>query len=147
MDDLLREILTTSRTIAIVGLSPRPSRPSYGVAAYLQRHGYEIIGVNPTCAGEEILGVPVVATLAEIDRPIDLVDVFRRPAFTPEVAHDAVQVGARALWLQLGISNPDARRIAEAAGLLYVEDRCLKIEHTRLMGGSTGQADSAMAKT
>jgi predicted CoA-binding protein len=122
------EILRDARTIAIVGASPRPERPSHRVMRYLLAQGYDAIPVRPADC-DEVLGVPCVRSLAEIDRTIDLVDVFRRPEFTPEVARAAVAVGAGALWLQLGIVSTDARRIAEAAGLDYVEDRCTAVVH------------------
>ena len=124
------EILRDARTIAIVGASPRPDRPSHGVMRYLLAQGYDAIPVRPADC-DEVLGVPCVRSLAEIDRPIDLVDVFRRSEFTPDVALAAVEVGAGALWLQLGIVSADARRIAEAAGLDYVEDRCTAVVHAR----------------
>lgn len=129
-----RELLRSAKVIAVVGLSPNPDRPSNQVAWYLHHQGYELYGVNPKIAGQEVFGVPVVASLAEVPKPIDLVDVFRRPEYTPDVARDAVAVGAGALWLQLGIRNPEARRIATEAGLAYVEDHCAKVEHLRLLG-------------
>ena len=95
---------------------------------YLLREGYDVIPVRPRDC-DEVLGIPCIATLADIDRPIDLVDVFRRPEFTPEVAREAVAVGAGALWLQSGIVSPEARAIAEAGGLDYVEDACTKVVH------------------
>ena len=121
------EILREARTIALVGASPRPSRPSHGVMRYLLEQGYRVVPVRPDC--DEVLGVRCVGSLAEIDGPIDLVDVFRRPEFCAEVAREAVAVGATALWLQLGIVSPEARRIALAAGLDYVEDACTAIVH------------------
>ena len=122
------EILGDARTIAIVGASPRPNRPSHGVMRYLLSEGYRCIPVRPRdCDG--VLGVPCVQTLAEIDEPIDLVDVFRRPEFCPDVARDAVAAGAGALWLQLGIVSPEARAIATGAGLDYVENACTAIVH------------------
>jgi uncharacterized protein len=122
------EILRETRTIAIVGASPRPDRPSYRVMRYLLAQGYDAIPVRPDDC-DEVLGVPCVRSLDEIDRPIDLVDVFRRSEFTPEVAEAAVAVGASALWLQLGIVSAASRRIAEAAGLDYVEDLCTAVVH------------------
>jgi uncharacterized protein len=124
------EILREARTIAVVGASPRPTRPSHGVMRYLLEQGYRAIPVRPLDC-DEVLGVPCVASLADIDEPIDLVDVFRRPEFCPDVAREAVAVGARALWLQLGIVSPEARAIAAAAGLDYVEDECTAIVHDR----------------
>jgi predicted CoA-binding protein len=122
------EILSEARTIALVGASPKEWRPSHGVMSYLLEQGYRVIPVRPT-GPAEILGVPRVASLAEIDEPIDLVDVFRRPEFCPAVAEEAVAVGAKALWLQLGIVSPEARKIAERAGVGYVEDACTAIVH------------------
>jgi uncharacterized protein len=124
------EILRDARTIAIVGASPRPSRPSHGVMRYLLDHGYRVIPVRPRDC-DEVLGVPCVASLAEIGEPVDLVDVFRRPESCADVAREAVAAGAGALWLQLGIVSPEARRIALEAGLDYVEDLCTAIVHRR----------------
>ena len=121
------EILRDARTIAVVGASPNPSRPSHGVMAYLLRVGYRCIPVRPGRA--EVLGVQCVSSLAEIEEPIDLVDVFRRPEFCPDVAREAAAVGAKALWLQLGIVSPEARRIALEGGLDYVENACTAIVH------------------
>ena len=130
----MRELLRTARVIAVVGLSPNPERPSNQVAWYLHHQGYRLYGVRPAAAGSDIFGVPVVASLDEVPEPIDVVDVFRRATYTPDVARAAVASGARALWLQLGITNPEARAIAVEGGLQYVEDRCLKVEHARLLG-------------
>jgi predicted CoA-binding protein len=123
------EILRGSRTIALVGASAREWRPSHGVMRYLLGQGYDVIPVNPTCAGERILGRDVVASLHEIEEPIDLVDVFRRAEHTPPVAREAVEVGAKALWLQLGIRSEESARIARDAGLQYVEDLCTAVVH------------------
>ena len=123
-------ILREARTIAVVGLSNNPMKASYGVARYLQAHGYRVIPVNPS--EREALGERSYATVADIPEQVDLVDVFRVPAATPEVARDAVRAGAKALWLQLGITNPDTRRIAEEGGLAYVEDACTKIVHATM---------------
>lgn len=125
------EILTEARTIALVGASPRPERPSNSVMRYLLREGYHVIPVRPV-GPEEILGQRRVPSLAEIDEPIDLVDVFRRSEFCPGVAEEAVAAEAGALWLQLGIVSTGARAIAEAAGLDYVENECTAIVHGRL---------------
>ena len=126
MTDPLR-ILQGAKTIAIVGASPSPDRESNGVMRYLLRAGYRCIPVNPAC--DEVLGVPAVATLAEIDEPIDLVDVFRRPEHCAAHAREAAAAGAKALWLQLGIVSPEARAIAESAGLAYVENACTAVVH------------------
>jgi predicted CoA-binding protein len=124
------EILRDARTIAVVGASPRPGRPSHGVMRYLLEHGYRVIPVRPSDC-DEVLGVPCVASLAEIGEPVDLVDVFRRPEFCADVARETVAAGAGALWLQLGIVSPEARRIAVDARLDYVEDLCTAVVHAR----------------
>ena len=136
MDDAdLRELLTRARVIAVVGLSANPDRPSNQVAWYLHHQGYQLYGVNPRCPVAQVFGtVKMFPSLDQVPGPIDIVDVFRRSEYTPEVARAAVAAGAGAVWLQLGIANPEARDIAGAAGLRYVEDRCLKIEHRRLLG-------------
>lgn len=124
------EILRDATTIAIVGASPKPDRPSHGVMRYLLAQGYDVIPVRPEGC-DEVLGVPCVRSLAEIGRPIDVVDVFRRAELTPEVAQAAVDVGAKALWLQLGIVSAESREIAERAGLDYVENACTAVVHSR----------------
>jgi uncharacterized protein len=126
-EDILRE----SKTIALVGASPNPAKPSHGVMRYLLAQGYRVIPVRPADC-DEVLGVPCVQALGEIDDPIDLVDVFRRPEHTPKHAQEAVDVGAKALWLQLGIVSPEARRIATEAGIDYVEDLCTAVVHRNL---------------
>lgn len=122
------EILREAKTIALVGASPKPDRPSHGVMRYLLAQGYDVIPVRPSGC-DEVLGVPCVRSLDQIDRPIDLVDVFRRSEETPPHAQQAVDVSAGALWLQLGIVSPESRRIAEDAGLDYVEDLCTAVVH------------------
>jgi predicted CoA-binding protein len=124
------EILGAAQTIAVVGASPKAWRPSHGVMRYLLAQGYRCIPVRPRDC-DEVLGVRCVTSLAEIDERIDLVDVFRRPEFCAEVAREAVAVGAGAVWLQSGIVSPEARRIAEEAGLRYVEDECTMVVHRR----------------
>ena len=121
------QILREARTIAIVGASAREGRPSHTVMRYLQRAGFHCLPVNPNC--DEVLGVPAVAQLADLEEPVDLVDVFRRPEHCAEVAREAVALGATALWLQLGIFSDEARRIAEDAGLDYVENACTAVVH------------------
>jgi predicted CoA-binding protein len=128
-------ILSENRTIAMVGLSADPMRPSHFAAIYMQSEGYDIIPVNPRYAGGTILGQPVYASLEEIPRPVDIVDVFRRPEEIPALARTAVAIGANVLWMQLGIVNEEAARIAREAGLEVVMDRCVKIEHARFFGG------------
>jgi predicted CoA-binding protein len=138
-DEERRELLRGTKVIAVVGLSANPDRASNQVAWYLHHQGYRLFGVNPECPEPEVFGVPMLSALDQVPEPIDIVDVFRRPQYTPEVARDAVAVGARALWLQLGIRSPEARAIAEEAGLAYVEDRCLKVDHARLLGRAAGR--------
>jgi uncharacterized protein len=134
-DDIptLRRILKDCRTIAIVGLSAEWHRPSFFVAKYLQQHGYRIVPVNPRY--DSILGEPCFKTLEEIPHPVDMVDVFRKPADVAPIAHSAVAIGAKCLWQQLGVVNTEADALARAAGLDSVMDRCVKIEHARLFGG------------
>jgi uncharacterized protein len=122
------EILGSAKTIAMVGASPNPDRPAYGVMRYLLRAGYRVIPVRPLDC-DDVLGVPCVATLADIDEPIDLVDVFRNVDACPGHAREAVDVGAGALWLQLGLFSPESRQIATEAGLDYVENLCTAVVH------------------
>src|ERR1700678_482331 len=124
-DAALRRMLAGKR-IAVVGLSDDPSRPSYGVAQYLRSAGKEIIPVNPT--HPTVMGVKSYATLEEMPGPIDVVDVFRRPEFCPDVVRSAVKIGAKGVWLQSGIVSAEAEAIARDAGIDFVQDRCLKVE-------------------
>jgi len=133
-DDQLRALLAATRTIALVGASPRPDRASHGVMAFLQNAGYRVIPINPAAAGQTILDEPVFAALSDVPEPIDMVDVFRRSEDTPPVARDAVAVGAKSLWLQLGIESDEAARIATEGGLDVVMNRCTAIEIRRLDG-------------
>lgn len=130
--ETIREILGHARTIAIVGLSSNPLRPSYFVGYYLKRHGYRVIPVNPN--ETEVLGERAYPSLAAVPEPIDVVDVFRDPKYVPQIAEEAVQVGAKALWLQFGVINPEGAEKAEQAGLKVVMDRCMKVEHARYIG-------------
>ena len=134
-DDIptLRRILRDCRTIAIVGLSAEWHRPSNFVGKYLQQHGYRIIPVNPRYP--EVLGERCYANLTDIDEPVDMVDVFRRTEDVLPIAREAVRIGAKCLWQQIGVNNLDADRLAREAGLDTVADRCVKIEHARLFGG------------
>ena len=134
-DDIptLRRILQTCKTVAVVGLSDEWHRPSNFVAKYLQSHGYRVIPVNPRY--DSILGERCYARLEDIPEPVDMVDVFRKPADVPPIAASAVAIGAKCLWQQLGVANREADAIARAAGLDSVMDRCVKIEHARLFGG------------
>jgi uncharacterized protein len=124
------EILAETRTIALVGASPKPERPSNSVMRYLVAEGYRVIPVRPHRT--EILGIPCVDSVTDIEEPVDLVDVFRRAEFCPEVAEQAAAAGAKALWLQLGIVSPESRAIAERAGMDYVENACTAIVHRLL---------------
>ena len=130
--EAIRRLLQQARTIAVVGISTKPERPSHEVAHYLQRAGYTIIPVNP--AYEEVLGQKCYPSLHEVPGKIDLVDVFRKPAEVMAVVDEAIAVGAGSVWLQLGVIAPDAADKAAAAGLKVVSDRCTKIEHHRLLG-------------
>lgn len=129
----LRQILKTNHTIAVVGLSADWYRPSYFAAKYMQEHGFRIIPVNPKY--DEILGEKCYPNLKAIPESVDIVDVFRKPDDCVPIAQDAVAIGAKVLWLQLGVVNEEAARIAEAGGLEVVMDRCVKIEYARLFGG------------
>ena len=131
--DKIRRILVKSRTIAVVGLSAQWHRPSYFAAKYMQEHGYRVIPVNPGYA--EILGEKCYGSLGEIPEKVDVVDCFRKSAEIPAIAEEAIAIGARVLWMQLGVTSAAARERAEAAGLEVVEDRCVKIEHGRFFGG------------
>lgn len=131
-DRRIRQILETTKTVAMVGLSDKPDRDSYRVAKYLQDHGYRIIPVNPTV--DEVLGEKSYASLADIPEQVDVVDVFRRPDAVLPVVEEAIQAGARVVWMQLGVVNQEAADKAEATGLQVVMDRCMKIEHSRLLG-------------
>src|SRR5215204_3208832 len=131
-DDDVRRLLTEARTIAVFGCSDRPDRPSYGVAAFLQRHGYRMLPVNPQITGERVHGEFVWRELSQIGVPIDIVDIFRRSDAAGEAVDQAIAVGAGAVWMQLGVIDEAAAARAEAAGLKVVMDRCIKIEMRRL---------------
>ena len=135
MDDIntLRRILKDCRVIAVVGLSANWHRPSYFAAKYMQEHGYRVIPVNPQY--QEVLGEKCYASLRDIPEKVDMVDVFRKTADVLPIAEDAVAIGARVLWQQLGVRNQAAAELARARGLEVVMDRCVKIEHGRLFGG------------
>ena len=137
MDDIntLRRLLRDNHVIAVVGLSGDWFRPSYFAAKYLQEHGYRIVPVNPRYASRSILGERCYAGLREITDKVDVVDVFRKTEDVPPIAEDAIAIGARVLWQQIGVKNEAAAARARAAGLETVMDRCMKIEHGRLFGG------------
>jgi hypothetical protein len=129
----LAEVLGSSHVIAVVGLSPKRWRPSYGVAEYLKRAGYRIVPVNPN--ESELLGERSYTDVDSIPGPVDIVDIFRRPEFVPEIVEAAIRKGARAVWMQEGVIHEDAARRAEAAGLVVAMDRCILKDHRRLAGG------------
>jgi predicted CoA-binding protein len=135
VDDIagLRRILATSHVIAVVGLSANWYRPSYFAAKYMQEHGYRVIPVNPNYA--EVLGEKCYPDVASIPERVDIVDCFQRPERMPSLAREAAAKGAKVLWMQLGIRSDEAAEIAGNAGLAVVQDRCMKIEHARIMGG------------
>jgi predicted CoA-binding protein len=135
VDDIsgLRRVLTRYRTIAVVGISANWFRPSYFAAKYMQDHGYRVFPVNPYYA--EVVGEKCYPALAAIPEPVDIVDCFRRPGEMVPLARDAVAIGAKVLWMQLGIRNDEAAAIAADAGLEVVMNRCVKIEHARILGG------------
>jgi predicted CoA-binding protein len=127
--DAISEILRIYKTIAVVGLSANPERPSYGVTEYMQKAGYRIIPVNPN--EREVLGEKSYARLEDVPEKIEIVDVFRRPEDVPPVVESAIRVGARVIWMQLGIENAGAAEKARAAGLTVIEDACLFVEHRK----------------
>ena len=130
MNDEILSILRTARTVAVVGLSPDPARPSYQVASYLRRQGYQVIPVNPLAA--EVMGLRSYPDLLSVPTAVDVVDVFRRPQHVPEIVEQAIAIRARAVWLQSGIVHEQAARRARDAGLIVVMDRCMRTEHERL---------------
>lgn len=147
--ETIRQILHSARTIAVVGLSANVLRPSHFVGFYLQRHGYRVIPVNPR--EPEVLGERSYPSLLDVPEPVDVVDVFRAPDALPGIAADAVAIGAKALWTQYGVINPEGSAIAKAGGLQVVTDRCMKVEHARylgrmhVLGFNTGQISAKRA--
>ncbi len=133
-DSYLRRILREVKTIAMVGASANWNRPSYFAMKYLQEKSYRVVPVNPVAAGQEILGEKVYATLDEVPEKIDMVDIFRNSEAAGPIVDDAIRLGAKVVWMQLGVRNDAAAKRAEAAGLDVVMDRCPKIEHARLTG-------------
>lgn len=132
--NVVSEIIRSAKVIAVVGLSPKPDRPSHEVAAYLKAHGYQIAPVNP--AEMEILGEKSYPSLSDIPFAVDIVDVFRQPDAVPAIAEEAVKIGAKALWLQLGVISLEGAATAERGGLKVVMDRCLMVDHMALGGVS-----------
>ena len=135
-DALLRDILTTARSFACVGVSPNPVRPSHFVARYLSLRGFRVIPVNPMHLGKRLFGADVVAGLTDIDGPVDVLDIFRRPEAVPAIVEEGLAClpGLRCVWLQVGIVSPDAAAMCAAAGVTIIQDRCPKIEYQRLFG-------------
>ncbi len=130
---VIEDILKNSRTVAIVGLSSNPERPSYIVGKYLKEHGYKIIPVNPN--EKAVLGLKSYPDLASIPRKVDVVDIFRRSEDVPPIVRDAIKIGARAVWMQEGIKNDEAASEAKKAGLKVVMDKCMRKQHIKLFGG------------
>ncbi len=128
----IREMFNSATTIAVVGISSNPERDSNGVARFLQRQGYRVIPVNPTLEGE-LLGEQVYASLRDIPEPVDVVQIFRRSEFVPEIVDEAIAIKAKYVWMQLGVIHPEAAQKAQAAGMRVAIDRCMAIEHRRLM--------------
>ncbi|MBI2907304.1 MAG: CoA-binding protein [Chloroflexi bacterium] len=126
----IEEILKTCKTVAVVGLSPKVERASYGVASYLKGCGFRIIPVNP--AAQEVMGEKCYPRLTDVAEPVDVVDIFRRSEDVPSVVDEAIKIGAKAVWMQLGIVNEEAAKRAREAGLKVVMDKCIKVEHGRL---------------
>ena len=133
-DSYIRDILTSHRTIAMVGASPNALRPSYFAMKYLMAKGFRVLPVNPGQAGKEILGQKVFGALAEIDEPVEIVDIFRNSEAAFAVTSEAIAIGAKVVWMQLGVRNDEAARMAEAAGLKVVMNRCPKMEYGRFSG-------------
>ena len=128
----IKEILSKNKTIAMIGVSKDPSKPSTIVMKYMQKYGFRVIPVNPKSKGEKILGEEVFAKLEEIKIPIDMVDVFRPSKEALEIAKDTVKIGAKVLWLQLGISSKEAKEVVESNNIDYVENRCTKMEYQKI---------------
>ncbi|MCZ6557548.1 MAG: CoA-binding protein [SAR324 cluster bacterium] len=126
-------VLRTYRKVAMVGLSANSNRPSYFAATYLKDYGFEITPVNP--AYEEVMGLKAYSSLKEVPMPLEVVDIFRKPEEVPAIVDEAIELGAKVIWMQLGVIHPEAREKALAAGLEVVMDRCMKIEHARFHGG------------
>lgn len=135
-DELLKDVLKRTKVIAVVGVSTNPVRPSYYVARYLSLRGYRVIGVNPGAAGQMLFGQKIVAGLADIDAPVDMVDIFRKPEAVPAIVDEALEVcpDLRTIWMQIGVEHAEAAAKAEARGITVIQNRCPKIEYQRLFG-------------
>lgn len=135
-DRLLKDVLSRTRRIAVVGVSTNPVRPSFFVARYLSLKGFEVVPVNPVYAGQMLLGAEVRGTLQEIEGPVDMVDIFRRSEAVPEIVDDALALfpALQTIWMQIGVSHAKAAAQAEARGVTVIQDRCPKIEYQRLFG-------------
>jgi predicted CoA-binding protein len=135
-DDLLKDVLKRTKVIAVVGVSTNPVRPSYYVARYLSLRGYRVIGVNPGAAGQMLFGQKIVAGLADIDAPVDMVDIFRRSDAVPAIVDEALEVfpDLGTIWMQIGVEHAEAAAKAEARGITVIQNRCPKIEYQRLFG-------------
>ena len=131
-DKIIKEVLSNYKKIAVVGLSPQPARPSFGVTEYMMNHGYEICGVRPGGL-KDIMGRPVYEKLSDVPGPLEIVDVFRANEFIPSVVDEVLRSDAKVLWLQLGITHPIAEERARSAGLTVISDRCILVEHRRLI--------------
>jgi len=135
-DSHLKSILRNTRRIAVVGVSPNPVRPSYYVARYLKLKGYDVVPVNPGHVGTNLFGATVVSSLRDIEKPVDMVDIFRRSEAVPPIVDDALEVfpDLATIWMQIGVENPEAAAKAEARGVTVIQNRCPKIEYQRLFG-------------
>ena len=136
IDAQLRDILKSAKRFACIGVSPNPARPSYFVARYLGLKGYDVVSVNPVHAGKEFFGKPVIGSLSEIEGPVDVVDIFRRPEAVPEIVDEVLALPVRpsVIWMQIGVQHAEAAEKAEAEGITVIQNRCPKIEYQRLFG-------------
>ncbi len=136
LDDEIKELLQKSKKIAIVGISRKEDRDSFKVAKYLKEHGYQIIPVNPVY--DEVLGEKCYKTLSDIPFEVDIVDIFRRPDAIPPIVDEAIKIGAKAVWMQLGLAHNESAKKAREAGLQVVQSKCIKIEHAKLLRDTEG---------
>ncbi len=132
-DDVVKEIMSTMKRIAVVGLSAKEDRASHGIARFLQGQGFEVIGVNPLLVGQDVLGLPIVGSLAEVDGDVDVVNVFRRSDTVPPVVDAAIATGAKSIWMQEDVVHEESAAKAREAGLAVIQDRCIYKEWLRLM--------------